>query len=115
MILQSSWWPAFDGLIFSTIGALLGGSVVARLGGYYSEKGKRKLIAEELPKLLQQARATAYEEQKGKNIATKEDIQQVVEQVRAVTRETEAIKAEIGNTAGGDSQLPGVRAEGSTD
>jgi hypothetical protein len=91
----TSWWQAFDGLIFSAIGALLGGTVVAWLGGYYSENGKRELITEELPKILDQARKMAYQEQQGKNLATKEDVQQVVDQVRAVTRETEAIKAEI--------------------
>jgi hypothetical protein len=91
----TGWWPAWENLLFNLAGAILGGSLVAWLSGYYSEKGKRKLIKEEFPTLLAQARDTAYETEKGKNLATKEDVHQVLEQVRAVTRETEAIKAEI--------------------
>jgi hypothetical protein len=88
-----SWWPEFDQFLFTLAGALVGGSLVAWLSGYYSEKGKRKLLNEEFPRLLEQARQTSYETEKGKNAATKEDIQQVVEQIRVVTTETESIKA----------------------
>jgi hypothetical protein len=91
----ATWWPAGEGFAFSLAGSIIGGSLIAWLSGYYSEKGKRKLISEEFPKLLEQARQTAYEAEKGKNVATKEDLQQVVEQIRAVTREAEGIKAEI--------------------
>jgi hypothetical protein len=90
-----SWWPEVDQLIFSTAGAIIGGSLVAWLAGYYSEKGRRELISKEFPKLLEQAKLTAYEEQKSKNLATREDIAGLVEQVRAVTKEAEEIKAEI--------------------
>jgi hypothetical protein len=91
----TGWWPAWENFVFSLAGAILGGSLVAWLSGYYSEKGKRKLIKELWPELLVQARDTAYETEKGKNLATKEDVDQVVKQVRAVTRETESIRADI--------------------
>jgi hypothetical protein len=62
-----SFWIQLFGTL---IGALLGCSLFARFGGYYTEKGKQ--------------------------LATHEDVANVLEQVRAVTRETETIKAQIG-------------------
>lgn len=90
-----TFWPEFEKFLFSLIGALIGGSFVAWIGGYYSEKGKRKLLREEWPKLLAEANEIEYQKERGKRLATKEDIDNVVEQVRAVTRETEIDKAEI--------------------
>ena len=88
-------WPELEKFLFSLLGALIGGSLVAWIGGYYSEKGKRKLLTEEWPKLMVEARETAYHEEEGKRLATKDDIDNVLEQVRLTTRETERIKAEI--------------------
>jgi hypothetical protein len=88
-------WPELEKFLFSLIGALVGGSFVAWIGGYYSEKGKRKLLIEEWPKIMAEARKKSYEEEIGKRLATKEDIDNVLAQVRAVTRETERVKAEI--------------------
>ena len=88
-------WPELEKFLFSLIGALIGGSFVAWIGGYYSEKGKRDLLVEEFPKLLVETRNKAYEEEKGKRLATKDDIENVLDQVRAVTRETELVKAGI--------------------
>ena len=85
----------FEKFVFSLIGAILGGSFVAWIGGYYAERGKRDLLREEWPKLLDEAREKAHAEEAGKRLATKEDIDSVVEQVRAITRETEGIKASI--------------------
>jgi hypothetical protein len=90
-----SIWPQLAKFLFSLLGAVIGGSFVAWIGGYYSEKGKRDLFAEEFPKLLAEAREKAYAEETGKRLATKDDIENVLDQVRAVTRETELVKAEI--------------------
>lgn len=88
-------WPAFENFLFSLIGALIGGSFVAWVSGYYSEKGKRDLLREEWPKLLAEAKEKAYQEESGRRLATKDDVENILQQVRAVTRETELVKAEI--------------------
>ena len=111
MMLVTSSWPEFATFLFSIAGATIGGSLVAWLSGYYSEKGKRKLIQEEFPRVLEQARQNSYEQEKGKNLATKEDIQQVIDQVRAVTRETEIIKAEIGGGLWREQMLWGQKRD----
>ena len=90
-----SWWPELEKFLFGFLGAILGGSFIAWITGYYSEKGKRDLLREEWPKLLEEARQRSYEEEAGKRLATKADIENVLEHVRLVTAETEAIKAEI--------------------
>src|SRR5258708_34762309 len=87
--------PELERFLSSVIGAVIGGSLVAWMSGYYSEKGKRKLMREELPNLLAEANKRAYEEERGKRLATKEDIKNVVEQVQQVTKATEITKAEI--------------------
>jgi len=81
--------------LFTLLSAFVGGSLVAWLGGYYSEKGKRKLLREEWPRMLAETGEKAFVEEMAKRLASKEDIANVLEQVRAVTRETEIIKAEI--------------------
>jgi hypothetical protein len=90
-----SWWPELEKFLFGFLGAILGGSFIAWITGYYSEKGKRQLLREEWPKLMTEARQKSYEEEAGKRLATKEDIGNVLEQIRMVTKETETIKAEI--------------------
>jgi len=81
--------------LFTLLGAVLGGTLVAWFSGYYSEKGKRDLFREEWPKLLDEAYAKARAEEAGKRLATKEDIDNILENVRAVTRETERIKSDF--------------------
>lgn len=93
----SLMWQELQMFAFSVAGATIGGSLVAWLSGYYSEKGKRLLINKEFPKLLQQASEIAYVEEKGKRIATVEDLELLRAEVRAVTKETEGIKADIQN------------------
>jgi hypothetical protein len=88
-------WLELEKFLFSFLGAILGGSFIAWISGYYSEKGKRDLIREEWPKLLDEARQKSYEEETGKRLATKDDIGNVLEQVRMVTKETEIIRAQI--------------------
>lgn len=88
-------WPDLEKFLFSLLGAILGGSFVAWISGYYSEKGKRELLREEWPRLLDEARQKSYEEETGKRLATKDDIGNVLEQVRMVTKETEIIRAQI--------------------
>jgi hypothetical protein len=88
-------WPEFDKFLYSMIGALIGGSLVAWMSGYFSEKGKRKLLREELNDILEEARQEAYAKKRGEQIATKEDIDNVVEQVHRVTEVTETTKAQI--------------------
>jgi hypothetical protein len=90
-----TYWPASEQFLFNSAGAVIGGSLVAWLSGYYSEKGKRKLMREEWPNLLAEAHEKAYEEERAKRIATKDDIESVVEQVKRVTEATETTKAEI--------------------
>jgi hypothetical protein len=88
-------WPELEKFLFSFLGAIFGGSFIAWISGYYSEKGKRELLREEWPKLLDEARQKSYAEETGKRLATKDDIGNVLEQVRMVTKETENIKAQI--------------------
>src|ERR1700691_319675 len=63
----------FEKFVFSLIGAILGGSFVAWIGGYYAERGQRDLLREEWAKVLQEAREKAHAEEAGKRLATKED------------------------------------------
>jgi hypothetical protein len=81
-------WPELEKFLFGFLGAILGGSFIAWISGYYSEKGKRELLREEWPKLLNEARQKSYAEEVGKRLATKDDIGNVLEQVRLVTKET---------------------------
>ena len=89
-------WPNFwTQLAGGSIGALVGGPAVAFLNGYYSKKGERALIHEELPRILEEERGKAYEQERGKQLATHEDIENVLRELNAVTRETETIRAQI--------------------
>jgi hypothetical protein len=90
----ADFWTKLGG---GLIGALIGGSVVSYFSSYYSKKGERALIREELPQILEEERDKAYQQEAGKRLATHEDIESVLKEIRLVTRETETIKAQIGS------------------
>jgi len=91
------WTKWIADLIAAGMCGLIGGTLGSYFKSYWTEKGKNLATYEDIQTLLADERGKAYEQEKGKRLATHEDIQNVLAEVRSVTRETESIKAQIGN------------------
>jgi hypothetical protein len=86
---------SFEQFLFQVAAAMIGASVGAWIAGYAGEKGRRKVLREELGDILRETQQKAYEEEKGKRLATHEDIENVLRELRLVTSEAESIKTKL--------------------